>query len=238
MIRSSPPILTSVFLSFSNAPAALVGFPNTRKMIIHALQILRKELEEFLKPVAANDDRVVELGNVAPLEKMQGEAVGNDSNKVLITLINVREEKTLKNGPFSRRNDATLQTEYFNPPVFLNLHVLISANQVSYVNALIYLSRIASFFQSKNVFTHLNSMGVSESEVPVTEQMETFKLILDLYSPTFEELNHIWGTLGGKQVPSLVYALRIVEITPKKLIATGGVVEEVMLNVHEKNIAN
>ncbi|MCF8243553.1 MAG: hypothetical protein K9J37_08620 [Saprospiraceae bacterium] len=71
-------------------------------MIIHALQILRKELEEFLKPVAANDDRLVELGNVAPLDKMQGEAIGNDSNKVLITLINVWEEKALKNGPFSR----------------------------------------------------------------------------------------------------------------------------------------
>ena len=207
-------------------------------MIIHALQILRKELEEFLKPVAANDDRVVELGNVAPLDKMQGEANGNDSNKVLITLINVREEKTLKNGPFSRRNDTTLQTEYFNPPVFLNMFVLISANQVSYVNALIYLSRIAAFFQSKNVFTHLNSMEVSNSEVPATEQMETFKLILDLYSPSFEELNHVWGTLGGKQVPSLVYALRLVEVKPRKLNATGGLVEEVILNVHEKNSAN
>ncbi|MCF8243577.1 MAG: DUF4255 domain-containing protein [Saprospiraceae bacterium] len=204
-------------------------------MIIHALQILRKELEEFLKPVTANDDRVVELGNVAPLDKIQGEAIGNDSNKVLITLINVREEKALKNGPFSRRNDTTLQTEYFNPPVFLNLHVLISANQVSYVNALIYLSRIAAFFQSKNVFTHLNSVEVSDSDVPATEQMETFKIILDLYSPSFEELNHIWGTLGGKQVPSLVYALRLVEISPRKLNATGGLVEEVILNVHEKN---
>ena len=204
-------------------------------MIIHALQILRKELEEFLKPVAANDDRLVELGNVAPLDKMQGEAIGNDSNKVLITLINVREVNTLKNGPFSRRDDATLKTEYFNPPVFLNLHVLISANQVSYVNALIYLSRIAAFFQSKNVFTHLNSVEVSDSDVPATEQMETFKIILDLYSPSFEELNHIWGTLGGKQVPSLVYALRLVEISPRKLNATGGLVEEVILNVHEKN---
>lgn len=207
-------------------------------MIIHALQILRKELEEFLKPVTANDDRVVELGNVAPLDKMQGEANGNDSNKVLITLINVREEKTLKNGPFSRRNDTTLQTEYFNPAVFLNLHILVSANQVNYANALIYLSRIAVFFQSKQVFTHLNSVEVTDSEVPATEQMETFKLILDLYSPSFEELNHIWGTLGGKQVPSLVYAVRLVEVTPRKLIATGGIVEEVMLNVHGKNSAN
>ncbi|MBI1227573.1 MAG: DUF4255 domain-containing protein [Bacteroidetes bacterium] len=207
-------------------------------MIIHALQILRKELEEFLKPIDANDDRVVELGNVAPLDKMQGEVNGNDSNKVLITLINVREEKTLKNGPFSRRNDATLRTEYFNPHVFLNLHVLVSANQVNYSNALIYLSRIAAFFQSKNVFTHLNSMEVTDSEVPATEQMETFKIILDLYSPSFEELNHIWGTLGGKQVPSLVYAVRLVEITPRKLNATGGLVEEVMLNVHGKNNAN
>lgn len=207
-------------------------------MIIHALQILRKELDDFLKPVTASDDRIVELGNVAPLDKMQGESQGQDANKVLLTLINVREEKTLKNGAFHRRNDATLRTEYFNPPVFLNLYILVSANQVNYANALIYMSRIASFFQSKNVFTHLNSAVVSDSEVPEGEQMETFKIILDLYSPSFEELNHIWGTLGGKQVPSLVYAVRLVEITPRKVDKTGGLVQEVLLNVHEKSIAN
>ncbi len=207
-------------------------------MIIHALQILRKELEEYLKPVSADDDRVVELGNVAPLDKMQGETVGNDANKVLITLISVKEEKTLKNGPFHRRNDATLKTEYFNPAVFLNLHVLISANQTIYVNALIYLSRIASFFQSKNVFTHLNSIGVTDSEVPNSEQMEAFKIILDLYSPSFEELNHIWGTLGGKQVPSLVYSLRLVEVIPRRVDGTGGLVEEVILNAHSTNAIN
>ncbi len=207
-------------------------------MIVHALQILRKELEAFLQPVDAVDDRVVELGNVAPLDKMQGEANANDADKVLITLINIREEKTLKNGPFHRRNDATLQTEYFNPHVFFNLYVLVSANQTKYANALIYLSRIASFFQGKNVFTHLNSLPVTDTEVPENDRMDSFKLILDLYSPSFEELNHIWGTLGGKQVPSLVYCLRMVEVQPRKLEGTGGLVEEIELNTHGANAVN
>jgi hypothetical protein len=202
-------------------------------MIIHALQILRNELDAFLKPIEANDDTVVELGNVAPLDKMQGELHGNDADKVLITLIGIREEKTLKNGPFHRRNDTTLQTEYFNPHIFLNLYVLISATQTKYKNALIYLSRIASFFQGKNVFTHLNSLPVN-GDVPEGDRMETFKLILDLYSPSFEELNHIWGTLGGKQVPSLVYCLRLVEVNQGRVDSIGGLVEEIQLGARGK----
>jgi len=207
-------------------------------MIVHAMQILRKELEAFLKPLDADDDRVVELANVAPLDKLQAETHGNDADKVVLTLINIREEKTLKNGPFHRRNDATLQTEYFNPHVFLNLYILVSANQTKYTNALIYLSRIASFFQGKNVFTHLNSLPVTDTEVPETDRMDSFKLILDLYSPSFEELNHIWGTLGGKQVPSLVYCLRLVEVQPRKLEGTGGLVEEIKLNAHGSAAVN
>lgn len=203
-------------------------------MLIHALQIIRKELDLFLTPVDNATDSGVELGNVAPLDKMQGEANGGDANKVLITLINLREEKTLKNGPFSRRNDTTLKVEYFNPPIFLNLYILISANQVSYTNSLIYLSRIAAFFQEKNVFTHLNTVAVTNTEVPLADQMETFKIILDLYSPSFEELNHIWGTLGGKQVPSLVYCLRLVEVNRRRVDSTGGLVEEIQLGVREK----
>lgn len=206
-------------------------------MIVHALQIIVNELGEFLKPIAGPDGKAVVLGNVAPLDKMHGEQPGEDVNKVLITLINIREEKTLKNGPFHRRNDATLKTEYFNPSVFFNLYILVSATQTIYANALIYLSRIASFFQGKNVFTHLNTLEVG-NEVPENDRMDEFKIILDLYSPSFEELNHIWGTLGGKQVPSLVYCVRLVEVVPRKVDGTGGLVEEVLLNVHNANAVN
>jgi Pvc16 N-terminal domain len=205
-------------------------------MFIHSLQIIRQELNAYLNSIGPDSNDEVQLGNISQLDiPAQGE-IGGMKNKIVISLINVREEKTLKNSPFTRRNDVTLKTEYFNPPVFLNLYVLISACQDNLVNALTYLSRITTFFQSKNVFTHQNTVPITDTTtVPESEKMEEFKLIMDLYSPSFEELNHIWGTLGGKQLPSLVYVVRLVEVKPKKLNATSGVIEEI---VSRFNVAN
>lgn len=200
-------------------------------MIIHALQLIRQELNNFLNSFGSNASDEVHLGNISQLDiPEQGEA-SSLKNKIVITLVNIKEEKTLKNTPFSRRNDVTLKTEYFNPPVFLNLYLLISASQNSYTNALIFLSRIVSFFQSKNVFTHDNTLPVTPaSAVPATERMAEFKMILDLYAPSFEELNHIWGTLGGRQLPSVMYLVRLVEVKRAEAPVEGSLIEEIQVN--------
>lgn len=204
-------------------------------MIVHALHVLRQELNNFLNSFGADSNDNVLLGNIAQLDiPEQGEA-NNLKNRIVISLVNIREEKTLKNGAFSRRNDTTLKTEYFNPPVFLNLYLLISASQNSYTNALIYLSRIVSFFQAKNVFTQENTLPVvSTSDVPNTERMDEFKLTLELFSPSFEEMNHIWGTLGGKQLPCVMYVARLVEV--KRIVepVVGSIIEEIKLNANVK----
>ncbi|MCC6726111.1 MAG: DUF4255 domain-containing protein [Saprospiraceae bacterium] len=204
-------------------------------MIIHALQVIKEELNSYLNSFSVNavDDDDVKLGNISQLDLIpQGDA-DSIKNSVIITLVNIREEKTLKNAPNFRRNDTTMKAEYFNPPIHLNLYLLITANQNSYLNALIFLSRIASFFQEKTVFTHLNTLPVSN--VPETEMMPSFKILMELYSPSFEELNHVWGTLGGKQLPGLMYLARVVEVSQRKPPTTGGLVEEIMLNVHGQN---
>lgn len=204
-------------------------------MIIHALQILRKELDDFLNTFGADNSDQVSLGNIAQLDLPQQGEANNLKNKVVITLVGIREEKTLKNGPFSRRNDNTLQVEYFNPPVYLNLYLLVSVSQNNYNNALIYLSRIVSFFQAKNIFTQENTSPINSNiEVPPTERMDEFKLILELYNPSFEEQNQIWGTLGGKQLPSVMYLARLVEIKRAVPPTTGGLIEEIMLNATVK----
>lgn len=200
-------------------------------MIIHALQIIRQELDSFLNSFGVNAGDEVQLGNISQLDMPEQGETGNLRNKIVISLLHLKEEKTLKNIPFSRRNDVTLKTEYFNPPVFLNLYLLFSASQQNYTNALIFLSRIVSFFQSKHVFTQDNTLPVSPaSAVPASERMAEFKMILDLYSPSFEEWNHIWGTLGGKQLPSVIYIARLVEVKRAEDPLTGSRVEEIQIN--------
>ena len=64
--------------------------------------------------------------------------------------------------------------------------------------------------------------------------LETFKLIFDLYSPTMEEVNHLWGTLGGKQYPFVLYTLRLLELKFKAIQGESGLITEVVNNFLHK----
>ena len=67
------------------------------------------------------------------------------------------------------------------------------------------------------------------------DQLETFKLIFDLYSPTMEEVNHLWGTLGGKQYPFVLYMLRMLELRFKAVQSESGLITEVISDFYHKN---
>ena len=69
------------------------------------------------------------------------------------------------------------------------------------------------------------------------DQLETFKLIFDLYSPTMEEVNHLWGTLGAKQYPFVLYSLRLLELKFKAAQGEGGLITEVVNDFFNKTAA-
>ncbi|WP_205504350.1 DUF4255 domain-containing protein [Rufibacter psychrotolerans] len=195
-------------------------------MISHALKILVSELNTFFEGIQPAVEDTVVLGNIATMESPTGTDNAEMRDKVVMTLVNLREEKTLKNSPYSFANSATLKTEYFNPPVFVNLFVLFSATANKYEKALTYLSRLIRFFQTRNIFTHLNSNLAVTGEFMEYDRLSEFKLIVDLYSPTFEELNHLWGTLGGKQYPSVLYLVRLLELKQETVTEGGSLILE------------
>src|SRR6266576_6732331 len=164
-------------------------------MLSHALTIVVNELDKHLTDTywAGVVTPQVRLGNIA-------EGVGSGPNAVprdvlVFSMVNIREEKTLKNISNQIRNDAALKVVYENPPVFLNFHILVVATHSTYTNALLVLSRAIRFFQFRNVFDQDSVAPTSlTSNAPANplDQLETFKLIFDLYSPTMEEVNHLW----------------------------------------------
>ena len=155
-------------------------------------------------------------------------------------MVNIREEKTLKNVPAYQRNDATLRVVYQNPPIFLNFHILVVATHANYSNALLVLSRAIKFFQFSNVFDQ-NSVSpdslTKNAPTNPLDQLETFKLIFDIYSPTLEEVNHLWGTLGGKQYPFVLYTLRLLEMQFKAIQAEAGMITEVVSDLYLQDAA-
>jgi hypothetical protein len=211
-------------------------------MLSHALTIVANELERHL-------DKIYGLPSVSPQVRLGNiaEGVGNGAaNQGAIprdvlgfSMINIREEKTLKNISNQVRNDATLRVIYRNPPVFLNFHILLVATHTNYTNALLSLSRAIRFFQFSNVFDQDSvapeSMLTNAPDNPL-DQLETFKLIFEVYSPTMEEVNHLWGTLGGKQYPFVLYTLRLLEMQFKATQSEAGVITQVYNDTYQKNL--
>ena len=196
-------------------------------MIDVALQLLQYELAEY---IAAQPNGFpgagVQLFNVANLSDNNS---GNDAganNKLLITLVNVEEESTFKNMTNATKL-ANGTVHYANAPVFLNLYVLFCSNfDQPYENALKYLSHCIRFFQGKRVFNLNNSPGFNLPPEALPDALD-MQIILDLYTLTFEQINHLWGSLGGHQIPFVLYKLRLVKLTDRRTISTGPVIEEI-----------
>ena len=207
-------------------------------MISHALTIVMNELNQHLATTygAGDGSPQVGLGNMAEgIASAPGNS-GVPRDRLILSMVNIKEEKSLKNLPNHVRNQADLKVVYENPPVFLNCQILVVASHGNYTNALLMLSRAIRFFQSRNVFTQDSvAPGSISANAPsnTLDQLESFKLILDLYSPTMEEINHLWGTLGGKQYPFVLYVLRLLELKFKATQREGGLITEILTDFRQ-----
>jgi len=83
------------------------------------------------------------------------------------------------------------------------------------------LAYIIQFFQYQNVFTPLSH--------PALDTRIT-KLITDLYTLNFEQINRLWSTLGGKYLPSVMYKVRQITLDEDAVIAGGGLITEIDIN--------
>ena len=209
-------------------------------MISHALTIVINELNRHLTDAYGALTPQAELGNLAEGFAAAPGNGGLARDLLYLSMVNISEEKTLMNLPNYVRHDATLRVTYENPPVFLNFQILMAATHVSYNDALLVLSRAIRFFQSQNVFTPDNvdpaSITTNEPINPL-DRLESFKLIFDLYSPTMEEVNHLWGTLGGKQYPFVLYVLRLLDLKFQAVQSERGLITEVVSDFYHKNTA-
>jgi hypothetical protein len=203
-------------------------------MIFKGLRLIRDELQSYLVSLGDTSASVA-LENIAMLES------GDDhpllKNHIIITLVNVEEESTLKNNRAVVKSMASNGVTYENPPVHLNLYLLFCANFSGdsaapgniYEEALKRLSRIIQFFQAKNTFTIHNSQSapILNNVDPDDEEWTSLKMTLDLYTLTFEQINHLWGSLGGKQVPFVMYKARLVAIKDRLPLRGGALIEEI-----------
>lgn len=189
-------------------------------MIYETLQILKEQLEAYFEEVGLG--KIVILENIALWESGNANASRLEGN-VAITLLKMEEETTLKNNPAYKMKNG--KPEYYNPPVNLNLYLLISANCDTYDKSLRSISTVIKFFQGKKLFTSANTV-YNRTNVAF-DLLDYFKFILELYTPSFEELNNVWGTLGGRQMPSAIYRVQLIQLEQNKKLSTSEVITHV-----------
>lgn len=113
----------------------------------------------------------------------------------------------------------------------------MTATRTEYINALRALSPALLFFQHRNVLTHDNvAPGSISQDAPPrdVDRLAEFKLIFNLWSPTFEGVNDMWGMLGGKQFPFALYSLRMLELKFRATQREAGVITEVVSGFSHK----
>jgi hypothetical protein len=147
-----------------------------------------------------------------------------------MSLVNVEEEASLRNQKAIRQTEIR-PLAYVNPPTIVNLFILFTANHKDYSMALRNLGLILLYLQGNKTFS------IAKTPVPATgvfatpgEKENNIKINLDLMSLTFEQVNHLWGSLGGKQMPFLLFKARQVEIDAERMLQGGGFISEIQIN--------
>jgi hypothetical protein len=169
-------------------------------------------------------DPEVVLGNISFVDAFQDTPVQSLSDRVIASVINIEQEGVLRNLPFRQSItgvNGLPQGVQRQPEVFLNVYILFGANKQNYEVALQRVAQVIAFFQRQYVYTPPN--------LPVLTGLNIEKVIFDLYSTNFEQLNHLWGVIGGKYIPSVIYKMRLAVIQDAVQQGTG-IVSEVQIN--------
>ncbi|KAA1247747.1 DUF4255 domain-containing protein [Aquimarina sp. RZ0] len=168
-------------------------------MLDKALTFIASYLNQNLKMTFGLNEDVAVLGSLVNLD---GSITKNIENKVILSIINLEHEKTVKNmGGYIPNQQGSFGK--VDPPVYLNLYLLVSANYNSenYLESLKMLSAVIGLFQSSIIFTPKTHPELD----PLIE-----RLTFEIYNIPIQELSHIWSGIGAKYVPSMVYKIRMI----------------------------
>lgn len=171
-------------------------------MIYEVLNFLRQKLDAYLAEGRTNTEPIVVLSTPwTSNDNSKGTTFQNS-----ISLINIEEEKVFKSQvqTVTRLENGAYYTKR-EPDVKLNLYLLLSAYNKSYEDALKFISRVVTYFQVNSVF---NRDDQALNDLP--DGVE--KIIMELFTATFEQQNQIWASLSTGYIPSVIYKVKTLTI--------------------------
>jgi len=204
-------------------------------MIRTALEFIKKELDAYMVE-RENDVANYSPGNVVDLKSIVS-VTGNvdfDNNKhIMMMLAGIEEERRFGKQPYLIPADDN-RFARLNPPVELDLFVLFIASNSNYETALRDVSDVIAFFQANSVFDEQKYPGLNSGVIePANKPWQLIeRLSFRLLNFSFELQNNLWGMLGGKYIPSVIYKMNMLTFFDTKSKESGAAITN--LNFAEK----
>jgi Pvc16 N-terminal domain len=172
-----------------------------RPMLDLALKFLTNEINTYLHMQTGSDSIKVEMSRI--VDESGKYAFAEET--IGTTIINIEEERIFKSQlpDYIHTNGQHVVLE---PELKLNLYILFAANFKLYDQALKFISYILTFFQAHSTFV--------STQYPELDP-RIGKLNVELQSLNFEQLNQVWAFIGGKQLPSVIYKVRMIALQDK-----------------------
>lgn len=169
-------------------------------MLSKVVSSVQRELNSFLTTRYLKKDIVIPTNVI----DQAGNLASEEPNKIFLSLINIVQEPFAPNSSHPSFHRTSNEDFVQRPPVVgVNMYLLFAAyfDTTLYLEGLGVLSSIIAFFQRKPVFDH-NNTPLLDADID--------KLQFQIVSLDLAELSQLWGTLGAKFMPSVIYKVRMV----------------------------
>ncbi|WP_417873734.1 DUF4255 domain-containing protein [Xanthomarina gelatinilytica] len=175
-------------------------------MINTAIQFITSFLNNEIQLAHGVDGNMVVAGSIMNTD---GSVSAGFDNKMVLTLINLEQEKAMKN-----TGDLSIVGRGFGkvaPPIYLNMYLLVSANFVStnYMEALKMLSTVIGAFQVNSFFSNQTHPDLDS---------KLGKLTFEIVNLSTSELSHVWSGMGAKYLPSVLYKVRMITFNAEQIV--------------------
>ncbi|MFZ6010896.1 MAG: DUF4255 domain-containing protein [Bacteroidota bacterium] len=166
-------------------------------MIYEALYCVSSELNSHLKGLFNMPEDKAVLNAVL---NQDGSIPQHCLNKMVMSLINLEHDTTIPYNPLYDKKGS--QATQYNVPYNFNLDVLITAvfENENYDEGLKFLSQSIYFIHGKPLYTHENTPSLD----PRIEQLG-----FELIKLSYHEEHSLWGALGAKYMPSILFKIRM-----------------------------
>jgi hypothetical protein len=178
--------------------------------------MVARKLDEVVRERLRSNpsDRKVVLTSLMDLN---GTVSVKEDNVLILSLVNMQQDSVA--GGTNHRYSTPQVSVAQSPPIYLNLYLLLGvyfkAEQVR--DGMDTLSIAIAYLQGKPLWNVQNTPDLSNG---------VERLIFEMESLDFHQQSHLWGSIGAKYIPSVVYKMRM-------MIIDDGAIDQIIPVVKE-----